>query len=81
MKHPTPSDFTVEMTETHVNVIFKPSGRHYTFGRLVDPEDIAHYGPLSRGSETTGTSEGGEYPEDEVAQMARRLAIKAITTP
>jgi hypothetical protein len=25
MKHPTPSDFIVNVQESHVNVIFKPS--------------------------------------------------------
>jgi hypothetical protein len=50
MKHPTPSDFTVEAKEAYVSVIFKPTDTHYNFGRLADPEDIARYGPLSRSS-------------------------------
>jgi len=54
MNHPAPSDFTIDVTDTHVNVIFKPSGRPYTFCRLIDPEDLAQYGPLSRGPETSG---------------------------
>ena len=41
MKHPTPSDFLVEVKEAYVSVIFKPSDSHYSFGRLADPEDIA----------------------------------------
>ena len=48
MKHPTPSDFLVEVKEAYVSVIFKPSDSHYSFGRLADPEDIARYGPLSQ---------------------------------
>src|SRR4029453_13955784 len=47
MKHPTPSDFIVNVQESHVNVIFKPSNSDYYFGRLADPEDIARFGPLS----------------------------------
>jgi hypothetical protein len=35
MKHPTPSDFIVNLQESHVNLIFKPSNSHYYFGRLV----------------------------------------------
>jgi hypothetical protein len=81
MKHPTPADFTVDVTDTHVNIIFKPSGRPYTFSRLADPEDIARYGPLARRLETHGgTAHTGEYPEDEVARMAHTLAVKAVTT-
>src|SRR6516165_120538 len=48
MKHPTPSDFIVNVQESHVSVIFKPSDSYYSFGRLADPEDIARHGPLSR---------------------------------
>jgi hypothetical protein len=81
MKHPTPSDFVIDVTETHVNVTFKSSGRPYRFGRLADPEDIARFGPLSRGLETQGgTDANGEYSEEEVARMAYTLAVKAVTT-
>src|SRR5215468_10167808 len=48
MKHPTPSDFIVNVEEGNVSVIFKPSDSYYSFGRLADPEDIARHGPLSR---------------------------------
>jgi hypothetical protein len=82
MKHPTPSDFIVNVKESHVSVIFKPSNSDYYFGRLVDPEDIARFGPLSspnvKQKNTGGT---GDYPSEEVAQMARSLAVKAITNP
>jgi hypothetical protein len=47
MKHPTPSDFIINVEESHVSVIFKPSNSDYNFGRLADPEDIARFGPLS----------------------------------
>jgi hypothetical protein len=81
MKHPTPSDFVINVTDANVNVIFKPSGRFYTFGRLADPEDIARYGPLSRGLETHGGIDAtGDYFEEEVARMAHTLAVKAVTT-
>ena len=82
MKHPTPSDFLVEVKEAYVSVIFKPSDSHYNFGRLADPEDIARYGPLSRSPNVSQGKAGetGTYPSDEVAHMAYALAVKAITT-
>jgi hypothetical protein len=82
MKHPTPSDFLVEVKEAYVSVIFKPSNSHYNFGRLADPEDIARYGPLSRSPNVRQgeTGDTGTYPSDEVARMAHTLAVKAVTT-
>jgi hypothetical protein len=83
MKHPTPSDFIVDVQESHVSVLFKPSDSHYSFGRLADPEDIARYGPLLQSPNVRHGNTGGhgDYPPDEVAQMAHSLAVKAITTP
>jgi hypothetical protein len=49
-------------------------------GKVAEPEDIAAYGPLSRGPEVPWGNNAG-YVEDEVAQMAHRLAVKAVTTP
>ena len=46
MKHPTPSDFIVDVKESHVSVIFKPTDSHYNFGRLADAEDIARHKDL-----------------------------------
>jgi hypothetical protein len=81
MKHPTPSDFIVDVQESHVSVIFEPSHSH-SFGRLADPEDIARFGPLSSPNVRHGnTGDTGDYPPEEVAQMAHSLAVKAITTP
>jgi hypothetical protein len=79
MKHPTPSDF---IQESHVNVIFKPSDSDYYFGRLADLEDIARFGSLSSPNVRHGnTGDTGDYPSEEVAQMAHSLAVKAITNP
>lgn len=81
MKHPTPSDFLISVTDANVTVTFKPTGRFYTFGVLSDPDDIAHYGPLSRRFEGRGRANvTGEYSEEEVERMAHTLAVKAITT-
>jgi hypothetical protein len=82
MKHPTPSDFIVDVQESHVSVIFKPSDSHYSFGRLADPEDIARFGPLSSPNVRHGnTGDTSDYLPEEVAQMAHSLAVKAITAP
>jgi hypothetical protein len=83
MKQPTPSDFIVNVKESSVSVIFKPSNSDYNFGRLSDPEDIARYGPLSRSPNARhrNTGDTGDYPPEEVAQMAHSLAVKAISTP
>lgn len=82
MKHPTASDFAVEVSEANVSVIFKPSDSHYIFGRLADAEDIARYGPLSPSPNVRHglTGDTGAYPPDEVAKLAHTLAVKAITT-
>jgi hypothetical protein len=83
MKHPTASDFAVELSEAHVSVTFNPSDSQYIFGRLADPEAIARYGPLSRLPNVRHglTGDTGAYPPDEVAKLAHTLAVKAITTP
>jgi hypothetical protein len=82
MKHPTPSDFIVEVREGCVSVMFKPSDSEYNFDRLADPKDIARHGPLSgpRNVRHGKTGDTGDYPSDEVAQMAHSLAVKAATT-
>jgi len=83
MRHPTPSDFIVNVKESHVSVIFKPSDSYYNFGRLADPEDIARHGPLSQSPNVrhAKTGDTDAFPEEEVAQMAHLLAVKAITSP
>src|SRR5215831_14632959 len=64
MKHPTPSDFIINVEESHVSVIFEPSNSDYYFGRLADPEDIARFGPLSSPSVRPGsTGDTGDYPQ------------------
>jgi hypothetical protein len=51
---------------------FKPSDSYYNFGRLADPEDIARDGPLSQSPSVKhgNTGDTGDYPPEEVAQMA-----------
>ena len=80
MKQPTPSDFIVNVKESSVSVIFRPSNSDYNFVRLAD---FARYGPLSQSPNVRhgNTGDTGDYPPEEVAQMAHSLAVKAITTP
>ena len=48
MMHPTEDDFTVvEVLESGVTVLFEPTQSFYTFYRLVDPNDIKRFGPVS----------------------------------
>jgi hypothetical protein len=83
MKQPTPSDFIVNVKESSVSVIFKPSNSDYNFVRLANPEDIARYGPLSQSPNVRhgNTGDTGDHPSEEVARMAHLLAVKAITSP
>jgi hypothetical protein len=83
MKQPTPSEFIVNVQDNSVSVIFKPSNSEYNLGRLADAADIARYGPLSQSPNMRhgNTGDTGDYPPEEVAQMAHSLAVKAITTP
>jgi hypothetical protein len=76
MKHPTPSDFTVDLSEARVSVVFKPSDSHYSFGRLADPDDIARYGPLSRSPSVRhgATGDTGDYPPVPAICRAKRPA-------
>ena len=78
MKQPTPSDFIVNVKESSVSVIFKPSNSDYNFVRLADPGDIARYGPLSqspnvRHGNTDGTFVGcqGDHHPLTVREMQR----------
>ena len=40
---PIEADFDVQVREGHVEVIFRPTQSHYSFGVLVDPEYIARF--------------------------------------
>jgi hypothetical protein len=41
VKQPMEADFDVQVREGHVEVIFRPTESHLSFGILVDPKDIA----------------------------------------
>jgi hypothetical protein len=47
MKQPTEDDFTVDVLESSVTVLFEPTQSYYTFYRLADPRDTKQFGPVS----------------------------------
>jgi hypothetical protein len=74
MKHPREEDFEVEVhkgDKDDVVVIFKPTGRSYTFSFFPD-------GPLNVDSAKV-TGDVGDYLTSEVDELARRLAYAAAS--
>ncbi len=80
MKRPIESDFEINVTGGGVEVIFKPTKSHYSYNRLVDPKDIARFGPISpaRVRHAGATGDTGDYSSHDVEAMALRLAADAV---
>jgi hypothetical protein len=78
MKHPVRSDFDSAVTEAGVTVTFKPTNSIYSFYRLAESEDTARLGPVSPGRVRHAGASGdtGDYPADEVQDMAQRIAAE-----
>jgi hypothetical protein len=76
MKHPVRSDFDTAVTEAGVTVTFKPTNGIYSFYRLAGSDDVARVGPVSLASVRHAGAVGdtGDYPPDEVQEMAQRIA-------
>jgi hypothetical protein len=68
------ADFDVQIREGGVDVTFRPTESNYSYGLLVDPDDIARLGPLSRSPNTRDAKTGdtGEYPSGDVEATAFR---------
>jgi len=81
VKQPMEADFDVQVREGHVEVIFRPTESHISFGILVDPKDIARLGRLSRSANVrhAKTGDTGDYSASEVEAVAFRLASAAIS--
>lgn len=80
MKRPVETDFEVKITDSGVEVIFKPTNSHYSYMRLADKADVANFGPLSsdvRVRHAGKTGDTREYWSHEVKRMADRLAAEA----
>ena len=74
MKHPARSDFDTLVTEAGVSVTFKQTNSIYSFYRLTDRNNIARVGPVSFAGVRHAGRGTGDYPSDEVQDMARRIA-------
>jgi hypothetical protein len=78
MKQPTEDDFTVDVLESSVTVLFEPTQSYYTFYRLADPRDTKQFGPVSPepdGVRHAGLSgDTGDFRSEEVQAMAHSLA-------
>lgn len=81
MKQPTKDDFTVDILESSITILFEPTQSYYTFYRLADPDDIKRFGPVSPEPDNirhAGPSgDTGDYRSDEVQGMAHSLASDA----
>jgi hypothetical protein len=77
LKHPTKKDFEVRISETAVEVIFKPTNSHYTFNRFANPKDVVEFGPLSPDPRIRH-AEVGNYLAPEVLASAFRLALETV---
>ena len=78
MKHPVRSDFDTAVTEAGVSVTFKPTDTLYSFYRLAGSDDVARLGPVSLAQVRHAGPRGdtGDYPSDEVQNMAQRIAAE-----
>ena len=81
VRQPMEADFDVQVREGHVEVIFRPTESHMSFGILVDPKDIARLGRLSRSANVrhAKTGDTGDYSASEVEAVAFGLASAAIS--
>jgi hypothetical protein len=86
MKHPVRSDFDTAISEAGVTVTFKPTGSLYSFYRLAGADDIARLAPgsgpvaLERVRHAGASGDTGDYPSDEVQEMAQRIASEAAAS-
>ena len=48
IKHPTEFDFEVEVSEAAIDVIFKPTRRHFTYTRFIEHKDMLSLAPCHR---------------------------------
>src|SRR5665811_223009 len=80
VKQPMEADFDVQVREGHVEVLFRPTESHMSFGILVDPKDIARLGRLSRSANVRhAKGDTGDYTASDVEGMAFQLASAAIS--
>jgi hypothetical protein len=74
VKHPVISDFHTIVAKAGVDVKFKPTNSTYIY-RLTDTNDIARLVVSLAGVEHAGR-DTGDYPADEVQDMAQQIATE-----
>ena len=74
VKHPAISDFHTIVAKAGVGVTFKPTNSTYIY-RLTDTKDIARLVVSLAGVEHAGR-DTGDYPADEVQDMAQQIATE-----
>jgi hypothetical protein len=74
VKHPVRNDFHTVVIKTGVNVTFKPTNSTYSFYWRADNSAIAPFAPVSLTGVQHGGYNTGDYPPDEVEDMARQIA-------
>jgi hypothetical protein len=62
------------VTKAGVSVTFKPTNSTYIFYRLADNNAIARLGPISFAGVQHAGRNTGDYPSDEVQDMAQQIA-------
>jgi hypothetical protein len=80
MKQPAANDFEVKVLTGGVQVNFNPTFSYYWFDRLVEPHEIEKLGlisPAARIRHMGWAGDTGDYPADDVALIAYRLAAVA----
>jgi len=74
VKHPVRNEFHTVVTKASVNVTFKPTNSTYSFYWLAGNGTIARFGPVSLAGVQHGGCNTGDYPSDEVQDMAQQIA-------
>ena len=74
VKHPAISDFHTIVAKAGVSITFKPTNSTYTY-RLTETNDIARLVVSLAGVEHAGR-DTGDYPADEVQDMAQQIATE-----
>jgi hypothetical protein len=79
VKHPAMGDFYTVVTKAGVNVTFKPTNSIYIFYRLADNNVTARLGPISFAGVQHAGRNTGDYPSDEVQDMAHQIVSEHVS--
>jgi hypothetical protein len=75
VKHPVIGDYHTVVTRAGVSVIFNPTNSTYIFYRLSDNNVIPRLGPISFAGVQHARHNTGDYPSDEVQDIAQQIAL------